>query len=377
MKVLERALPDETTTSRRDVALLGLICAMGLVTAGYPTYVAHEITLLAPIPLLVCLLLLTDARLTAPVWLIFVGVLEGWVVLSHLAMGGSATSLIHTLGTFAPFAVLAFRIRRPDRVAIHFAVVTVAMLELRVTGSFLRAGGHWRPWQVYEGNDLAARLNVLLPLVLVERLRPPRRRSTGAVLVMLLGVGVLSLCMVQSRAGIGLLLGMVLVGLARTSWRALAFVGAAALTVWFLASEAILSLLERTRFIDSVASAPRQEIWKVAFDAMGKSPLLGVGPGNGDEALSQIPAPHAHNSFVQTALELGWPGAILIAGLLGYILYLAARLLWQGGRVTLWGLSLLAYLGVSFVSSPIVRPDFTLALVLVMLASRDHELGRT
>ena len=218
---------------------------------------------------------------------------------------------------------------------------------------------------------------VLLPLVLVERLRPPRRRSTGAVLVMLLGVGVLSLCMVQSRAGIGLLLGMVLVGLARTSWRALAFVGAAALTVWFLASEAILSLLERTRFIDSVASAPRQEIWKVAFDAMGKSPLLGVGPGNGDEALSQIPAPHAHNSFVQTALELGWPGAILIAGLLGYILYLAARLLWQGGRVTLWGLSLLAYLGVSFVSSPIVRPDFTLALVLVMLASRDHELGRT
>jgi O-antigen ligase len=76
--------------------------------------------------------------------------------------------------------------------------------------------------------------------------------------------------------------------------------------------------------------------------------------------------------LVQALLEAGWPGALLYVALSAYIVVLAARLLRQRGRDSLWALPLLAYIGFSVVSAPIQRPDFSMALVLVIMAARTH-----
>ena len=149
--------------------------------------------------------------------------------------------------------------------------------------------------------------------------------------------------------------------------------GAAALAAWLVASQSIVSVLERVRFVNFVPSnAGRPEIWDVAIDASRRSAWLGVGPGNSGDALRAVGGGHAHNSLVQTMLEAGWPGALLVASLAIFLIVLATRLLLRGGQDTLWALSLLAYLGFSVISSPIQRPDFTLALVLVIMVGREH-----
>gem|GEM_PF-3071123 len=359
---------------RRDVGLLLLIAGMGLVASGLISYVAHPITLLAPVPLLVGLLLLDHARLTSPVWLVSVAALMTWTVLLYLAMDGTATGLVHSLAMYAPFAALAFRIERPEPVAFAFAVVAATLLSIRVVVSWVWAGAVWLPWQVYEGNDLASRLNVLLPVVLALWFAvPPERRWERFLLLVLLGEGVTSIVLTQQRAGLGVLAVLVVLGLARTSWKALVGVGVATIAAWLVLSQSITSMLERIRIVNfDPSNATRPEIWTVALDATRESSWLGVGPGNSDDALRELGGGHAHNGLVQSALESGLLGALLFGALAVYLLALAARLYRQGGQNTLWALSLLAYLGFSIVSAPIQRPDFTLALVVVVMAAREH-----
>jgi O-antigen ligase len=358
----------------RDGRLLMVIAGMCLVTAGYPSYVAHPVTLLAPVPLLVMLVLLDDGRLTSLIWIAAVSAMMIWTVLVYLAMAGTATGLIHSLAMYAPFAALAFHITRAERIALVFAVGTTALLCVRVVASFVRAGAQWVPWQVYEGNELSARLNVLLPLVLVAWHTVPgdRRRSRG-LLLLLLAAGILSIVLAQERAGLGTLAILLFLGAARTNWRWLIGAGAAALAAWLVASQSIVSVLERVRFVNFVPShAGRPEIWNVAIDATRRSSWLGVGPGNSGDALRSVGDDHAHNSLVQTTLEAGWLGALLVAGLAVYLIVLATRLFLRGGQDTLWALSLLAYVGFSVISSPIQRPDFTIAVVLVIMVGREH-----
>lgn len=359
---------------RRDVGLPLLIAAMGLVAAGYPSYVSHPITLLAPVPLLVALLLIDDGRLESPGWIVSVAALMTWSVLLYLAMAGTGSGLVHSLAMYAPFAALAFRIKRPQAVALVFAVVTTTSLSARVIASWVHSGAEWLPWQVDEGNDLAARLNLLLPLVLIVWLgEPAARRVVRVLLLVLFAAGVTSVVLTQERAGIGVLVVLFLIGLARTNWKALLAVGAAALAAGLVASRSIVNALERMRFVNFRPShATRPEIWSVALEATGESSWLGVGPGNSGDALRALGGGHAHNGLVQSALEAGLPGALMFAGLAIYLVVLAARLLRQGGQDTLWALSLLAYLGFSMVSAPLQRPDFTLALVLVIMAAREQ-----
>jgi O-antigen ligase len=347
---------------------------MCIVAAGYPSYIAHPVTLLAPAPLLVALVLFDDGRLVAPVWIALVAAMVTWTTLLYLAMDGTVGGLGHSMSMYAPFAALAFRIKRPERIAIVFAIGTTTLVCIRMIASYVRSGGRWVPWQVYEGNEMSARLNMLLPLVLVALLTTPRdRRWARALLVALLAAGVASVVLAQERAGLGVLAVLILVGLVRTNWRWLIVVGAAGLAAWVVASQSIVSVLERVRLVNFVPSnASRPEIWHIAVDGLRGSSWLGVGPGNSADALREVGGGHAHNNVVQTALEAGWPGAIAAAGLTAYVIVLAVRLLWRGGQETLWALSLSAYLGFSIISSPIVRPDFSLALILVIMVAREH-----
>lgn len=359
---------------RRDAPLLVLIVVMSVVTAGYPSYLVHPVTLLAPVPLLVALLLLDDARFTSPIWIGLVGAMAVWTVLLYLAMTGRVNGLVYSLSMYLPFAALAFRIRRPEPVALTFAVITSTLVSIRAVASFVHSGADLVPWEVYEGNQLAAELTVLLPLVIVAGLALPAEwRKTRLLLAAVVVGGLVSIVVNLGRAGLGALVILLLLGLARTSWRTLLVVGVAGLAAAAVMSSSIVSLLERIRFVHFVPSnASRPEIWSVATDALRRTAWLGVGPGNSGEALRQVGGGHAHNNLVQTALETGWPGALLMAGLTVYLIVLAARLLWRGGDGTLWALSLIGYVLYSIVSSPIQRPDFTLALVLVVLVAREH-----
>lgn len=368
------ATPEAATRRALHRPLQVLIAAVCIVAAGYPSFVAHPITLLAPVPLLVALVLLDDGRLVAPIWIATTTAMATWVTLLYLAMDGTAMGWVHSMAMYAPFAALAFRIRRAQQIAITVAIGTSALLVIRMLTSFVRAGGTWAPWQVFEGNDMSARLNMLLPLVLVAWLALPRdRRGARGALLALIASGIVCVVLAQQRAGLGLLAALILLGLVRTNWRWLFVIAAAAAAGWLVASASIVSVLERVRLVGFTPSnASRPEIWDLAIDGLRRTSWLGVGPGNSGDALRAVGGGHAHNNLVQTALETGWPGAIAATAVTIYVIVLAARLLWRGGQDTLWALSLLAYLGFSVISSPIVRPDLSLALVLVILAAREH-----
>jgi putative inorganic carbon (HCO3(-)) transporter len=78
----------------------------------------------------------------------------------------------------------------------------------------------------------------------------------------------------------------------------------------------------------------RQEVWRVGVQAIGESPLTGVGLGSFRQVFTtdyvtiispDIDIAHAHNIFLQVALDVGLPG---LAAYLA-ILIIAFRVGWQ------------------------------------------------
>lgn len=362
------------TIARADWPLLVVVALMAVVAAGYPSYLSHPITLLAPIPLLVALLLIDRDRMVQPVWLFTVGALVIWCVLLYLAMDGTGYGLIHSVAMYAPFAALAFLLKRTRAVALVFAVLASALLGIRVLASWVGSGAELAPWTVYEGNDLAPRLVMLLPLVLVAWHSLPGDRRTARVgLVVVAALSVAGIVVTMQRAAFAVLAVLIVIWLARTKWQALAAIAAAGLVAFLLVRQPIMAALEQARFVDyKASSATRPEIWQTAINAWGDTSWLGVGPGNSDFALRSVDNVHAHNGLIQSGLEAGFLGAILFLGLVGYLLMLAFQLIRKGGQNTLWALPLLAYIGFSVFSAPLQRPDFTLVLVLAIFGARDR-----
>jgi len=351
-----------------------LLFGIGVVAAGYPSFIFHPITLLAPVPLLIAVLLLDDAQLTSPAWAIAAGVLIAWAAVLYVVKDGTSTGLIHSAAMYAPFAALAFRTRRPEPIALIMAVVATGLVSIRVLVSWVRAGARWLPWQVYEGNELASRLALMLPLLVLAWFSLPldRRRQRGP-LFLLFGVSLTCIVLTLQRAALAAVAILVVVGLARMFWKALLAVGVVVLVAWLVARQSLVALLERSRFVNfSPSSAARPEIWRVALDKTRESSWLGVGPGNSSKALREIGMVHAHNGWVQSALEAGGLGALLFTCFAVYLGVLAVRLLLQGGHDTLWALPLIAYAVFSVFSAPLQRPDLTMILVLVIMAARER-----
>lgn len=362
------------TIARADWPLLVVVALMAVVAAGYPSYLSHPITLLAPIPLLVALLLIDRDRMVQPVWLFTVGALVIWCVLLYLAMDGTGYGLIHSVAMYAPFAALAFLLKRTRAVVLVFAALASALLGIRVLASWVGSGAELAPWTVYEGNDLAPRLVMLLPLVLVAWHSLPGDRRTARVgLVAVAALSVAGIVVTMQRAAFAVLAVLIVIWLARTKWQALAAIAASGLVAFLLVRQPIMAALEQARFVDyKASSATRPEIWQTAINAWGDTSWLGVGPGNSDFALRSVDNVHAHNGLIQSGLEAGFLGAIMFLGLVGYLLMLAFQLIRKGGQNTLWALPLLAYIGFSVFSAPLQRPDFTLVLVLAIFGARDR-----
>ena len=189
-------------------------------------------------------------------------------------------------------------------------------------------------------NEIGGVLALLTPLGLALALdRTGASRTTRGLAAGVLGLAVAVLVLTQSRSAyVGAMFGLSLVGwwrLRRCAWlrerrRRVMF-----LTVLGLAVAGVLAAIAVT-WLDPLDSTTdtlsgRLRIWAASLLLIGDFLYSGVGPGQFplalDAAFPELSAsiaphiPHAHNLILQTLLDLGLPGSVL----LGAVIAVAVR----------------------------------------------------
>jgi putative inorganic carbon (HCO3(-)) transporter len=204
-------------------------------------------------------------------------------------------------------------------------------------------------------NQLAGALLLFLPISLALVLAPGLRRSRpslplrlAALLLALVSAAVLLLC--QSRSAcIGILVAVVVMAWLR--WPGLRWEMAAGL----LALAAVLLYVGSQTNLDSLSASPgpqgstaftsmqslvdRGEIWESALSIIQDFPLTGTGLGTfRRQVYVDNPVPganhttnigHAHNVFLQVALDLGLPGLVAYLALVGIAIWIG----WRAARM--------------------------------------------
>ncbi|MBN1890288.1 MAG: O-antigen ligase family protein [Thermoflexales bacterium] len=166
---------------------------------------------------------------------------------------------------------------------------------------------------------------------------PEHRRAERAALVTV-NVGMIGvLVLTQSRgAWMGLaaaLVALVLLVNRRSAWGVGLLALMAAMVVWRLGLERVSSLLLTSQAIRSVDS--RAEIWLRAWYIIQDFPLTGLGMGAFRPVVDvmyplflagpEATIPHAHNVFLQVAVDLGLPGLLAWGGTLVLVIAAAWR----------------------------------------------------
>ena len=245
-------------------------------------------------------------------------------------------------------ATLLLRTSQQRRMTLIFLLGAVASVLL---GAAQLAAGGRGPLYLYETttlksavgffanrNHLAALLVATLPLAgvfvgeAIGRARGDRRMqiALGLLFSLLVVVGIGA---VQSRAGI-MLAGPALLGSLLVAWRAsskghraLAAVSLVLVGATAAAAVAVFSLSPILQRFDSEGSERRFEDWAVIADAAETYLPVGTGMGSFDpvyrsvEPLDTMGAAflnHAHNDFLETWLEAGWLGALVLVVFLGW-----------------------------------------------------------
>lgn len=169
----------------------------------------------------------------------------------------------------------------------------------------------------------------------------PGRRNTFVVL----GLGVL---LTMSRGGsLGALAGLAVVlavalwarlrtrrpvPLLRGSVKAGTAVSAGVVAIALLSPAIAQALGDRFSFEGGVTADPtanlRLQIWESGFDLLRRSPVMGIGPGSYRAAMEKLPewarGWEAHNSLLETLVETGVVGGILLCLFLALGLYKSA-----------------------------------------------------
>lgn len=199
-------------------------------------------------------------------------------------------------------------------------------------------------------NHLATLLLSMIPFAMVLGAATLRRQGEGRLLLWLsalfVGLAIVGLALIRSRAGIILAAPVVILGLL-ASWIAtgrrrpgvplLTLMAAAAVAVGAVALFALPPILER--FDDQSVREERFEAWPIVAGAADAYLPLGSGIGSFDavyrsveplEQLEPLFYNHAHNEYLETWLEAGWPGAALI---LAFLVWYARRIwgVWLSG----------------------------------------------
>lgn len=199
-------------------------------------------------------------------------------------------------------------------------------------------------------NHLATLLLACLPFAAVFGAAVLRRRSDQRLPLwfgaLFMGLVVIGLAAIRSRAGV-ILFGPVAIASLLAAWIAagrgrpgpglLALTGGVAAAIGAVAILALPPILARF----DVQSAPegRFEGWPIVAEASNAWLPLGSGIGSFDavfrsvEPLEQLDPTffnHAHNEYLETWLEAGWPGAALI---IAFLIWYSRRLwaAWKAG----------------------------------------------
>lgn len=204
-------------------------------------------------------------------------------------------------------------------------------------------------------NHLATLLLASIPLgaALVGSSRASSGSSTGgryAVGAALLTLVLLGVILNRSLAALLLVVPILIASFTLTpvgnKWRRLALPGtgiAIVAAVAILASNPIASTAFRSNAATSVAS--RNAIWNVTARAVEDNFPIGTGLGSFEQIYRQYEDPrsvstvyvnHAHNDYLELALELGVPGLILILLFLGWWSIAAVRI-WTSKLGTRFG----------------------------------------
>ena len=355
-----------------------LLVVTGLAAAG--------IVVLRPPPRL--------AALVHPALLLLALVL--WGALSALWSIDAERSLVlavRLLGVFAAglaLAAAATRLDRPDRLLPLLLVgsaagLAVMALDLASHGRLNRLV-HSRPYQPTELNQLAVMVAILaMPAAaaLWKRSRP------AALAVFVIGIATVAL-FVDVTAKFGLLVGIVAAVL--VIWRRAAMVRAFAalsLVAVVVAPVALPRLAPIPGIFWPVdhfkeSAGHRLLIWWFTGDRIAEHPVVGWGldasrsiPGGKDEfrpGEAHLPL-HPHNAALQAWLELGAPGAALMAVFLALLWRRLADPDWPRLYVAAAAGSLAAAIGIAFAAYGIWQEWWlaTLALSAFMVLALGRE----
>jgi O-antigen ligase len=226
---------------------------------------------------------------------------------------------------------------------------------------------------------------------------PGRAKWTKALVV---AVGIIIGLLAQSAGALGYLIAIVVLYMwsSTLTWRPtqrkVAIVASATLAVAiiFVASQNIAS---ETAMIgkDSTLTG-RTDLWKLSLRAVEERPLWGYGYGAfwGKNSPRARPireevnwgAPHAHDGYIDLALELGFVGILIYAIMMFTMMKRAYRAYVQtGNSVTQWPLLYLVFISLyQLTESSIITGDYILWILLCSLAcypaeacaSRAHEV---
>lgn len=189
-------------------------------------------------------------------------------------------------------------------------------------------------------------LSAFLGLMLVALGALSRRLSGGLIAVFALGV--FTLCLTLSRAGIAAFVFALVLLFAFTSWpryRRTILWSAAAICAALFTLTVLAAVTYPSAGLDRIFGSSdayngglgsRVALWHAALVLWTQHPLLGIGPGNYELIVSRIVPgvrTHPNGYFFQVLAEQGILGALFFAGLVAVSLRLFLRNLNGGGPV--------------------------------------------
>jgi len=185
----------------------------------------------------------------------------------------------------------------------------------------------------------------MLPVLLLYALRS-KPRSAARVGALLLGVGCLGVGFLTLNRVFWLAAAAQIIVFSLFSMRhwqsrhrgayvvgGIAVVAGFALTQVLFASQSRIALsAPGTEIVDFLVDDPRGDLWRFAAGRIAEHPWVGAGIGKWalrdvfDAHFHDVLRLHAHNVFLNRALEMGLPGVAVFAALLGSVVVLFWRL---------------------------------------------------
>jgi O-antigen ligase len=178
--------------------------------------------------------------------------------------------------------------------------------------------------------------------------------SRGAALALLLGLAVAGALLVTNRLNASGLRRRRVNTLTRDLPIAIVIIFGIGLAI-FTSAGRVADQLDNTSMVELDQPASKYAAWRSSFDLVQEAPLLGIGRGALEpvftrvhEASSQVTFSHLENEYIQTVVEWGIPGALILGALFAWCVITAARK-WRDGPLAAAALGALA--GVAFHSS--------------------------